>query len=48
MPETLEKFTGILEKCFAEGGVHLVEAPIDYSDNKRVLTDELAERVCLL
>ena len=26
----------------------VVEVPIDYSDNKRVLIDELAERVCLI
>ena len=31
-----------LEKAFAGGGVHLVVVPIDYSENKRVLVDELA------
>ena len=30
-----------LEKAFAGGGVHLVVVPIDYSENKRVLVDEL-------
>jgi acetolactate synthase-1/2/3 large subunit len=30
-----------LEKAFQTGGVHLVAVPIDYSDNKRVLVDEL-------
>ncbi len=43
-----EDFVPILEACFRDGGVHVVEAPIDYSENKRVLIDELAERVCLL
>ncbi|MDB5579574.1 MAG: thiamine pyrophosphate protein domain protein TPP-binding [Bradyrhizobium sp.] len=33
-----------LENAFATGGVHLVVVPIDYSENKRVLVDELAER----
>jgi acetolactate synthase-1/2/3 large subunit len=33
-----------LEAAFAAGGVHLVVAPIDYSENKRVLVDELRER----
>jgi acetolactate synthase-1/2/3 large subunit len=33
-----------LEKAFQTGGVHLVAVPIDYSDNKRVLTDELRYR----
>ena len=46
--ETAEDFAPLLESCFRAGGVHLVEAPIDYSENKRVLIDELAERVCLL
>ena len=33
-----------IENGFATGGVHLVVVPIDYSENKRVLGDELAER----
>jgi acetolactate synthase-1/2/3 large subunit len=33
-----------LEAAFAAGGVHLVSVPIDYSENTRVLVDELAER----
>jgi len=43
-----EDFVPLLERCFTEGGVHLVEVPVDYSENKRVLIDELAERVCLI
>jgi acetolactate synthase-1/2/3 large subunit len=34
-----------LENAFASGGVHLVIVPIDYSENKRVLVDELAQRL---
>ena len=37
-----------LEACFEAGGVHLVEVPVDYSENQRVLIDELAARVCLI
>ncbi len=33
-----------LEAAFAGGGVHLVVVPVDYSENKRVLVDELKER----
>jgi acetolactate synthase-1/2/3 large subunit len=33
-----------LERAFQTGGVHLVAVPIDYSDNKRVLVDELRDR----
>ena len=34
-----------LEAAFAGGGVHLLSVPIDYSENQRVLVDELRERV---
>jgi acetolactate synthase-1/2/3 large subunit len=34
-----------LEAAFAGGGVHLVTVPIDYSENMRVLVDELRDRV---
>ncbi|MEM9532084.1 MAG: acetolactate synthase large subunit [Pseudomonadota bacterium] len=37
-----------LEKTLATPGVHLVDAPIDYSENTRVLIKELAEKVCLI
>jgi acetolactate synthase I/II/III large subunit len=33
-----------LEKAFQQGGVHLVAVPIDYSENTRVLVDELGNR----
>ena len=35
----------ILEKAFTDGGVQLVIVPIDYSENKRVLVDELQQRL---
>ena len=34
-----------LEGAFAAGGVHLVAVPIDYSENTRVLVDELGGHV---
>jgi acetolactate synthase-1/2/3 large subunit len=34
-----------IEAAFRGGGVHLVDVPIDYSDNVRVLVDELEHRV---
>ena len=34
-----------LEQAFAGGGVHLVIVPIDYSENKRVLVEELQQRL---
>jgi len=38
-------FMPTLERAFAEGGVQLVAVPIDYSENIRVLVDELRERL---
>jgi acetolactate synthase-1/2/3 large subunit len=35
----------VLRSAFERGGVHLVAAPVDYSENKRVLVDELRDRV---
>ena len=43
-----DAFAPLLESCFRAGGVHVVEVPIDYRENRRVLIDELAGRVCLL
>lgn len=40
--------TETFEAAFTAGGVHLVDVPVDYSENKRVLLDELAEKVCLI
>jgi acetolactate synthase I/II/III large subunit len=34
-----------LERAFAGGGVHLIVVPIDYSENIRVLVDELHQRL---
>ncbi len=41
---TAEDLAPTLEAAFAGGGVHLVEVPIDYSENTRVLVDELRNR----
>lgn len=37
-----------LEAALAAGGVHLVEVPVDYSENRRVFDEELAELTCRL
>ena len=36
-----ENLGPVLEAAFAGGGVHLVDCAIDYSENTRVLVDEL-------
>jgi acetolactate synthase-1/2/3 large subunit len=43
-----EEFAPLIENCFLRGGVHLVDLPVDYSENNRVLIDELKEKVCLI
>ena len=43
-----EDIIATYEKAFSAGGVHLVELPVDYSENKKVLIDELAAKVCLI
>ncbi|MDP9199484.1 MAG: acetolactate synthase large subunit, partial [Pseudomonadota bacterium] len=35
----------VIEAAFKGGGVHLIDVPIDYSENVRVLIDELKHRV---
>ncbi len=40
--------TETFEKAFDAGGVHLIDVPVDYSENQKVLIDELAEKACLI
>jgi acetolactate synthase-1/2/3 large subunit len=37
-----------LEGALAEGGVHVVDVPVDYSENRRVFDEELADLTCKL
>jgi len=46
--EKTAAFAPLLEHCHNEGGVHLIEAGVDYSENTRVLIYELAEKICLI
>jgi acetolactate synthase-1/2/3 large subunit len=39
-----EDLVPILEAAFRRGGVHLIIVPVDYSENQRVLIDELKSR----
>ena len=39
--EAADGLTPALQSAFREGGVHLIAAPIDCTENKRVLIDEL-------
>ena len=39
--QATDELVPTLEAAFKAGGVHLVAVPIDYSENTRVLVDEL-------
>lgn len=41
--EDADALAPALEAAFADGGVHLITVPIDYSENMRVLVDELRD-----
>jgi len=34
----------LLERCHQEPGVHVIEVPVDYSENDRILNHEIKER----
>ena len=38
-----EALAPLLEQCYQAGGVHLVEAPMDYSENDQILNQEIKE-----
>ena len=38
----------VLEHCINTPGVHVVDVPIDYSENSKVLTRELIEKSCII
>jgi acetolactate synthase-1/2/3 large subunit len=40
-------FLPLLRECVNGEGVHLIDVPVDYSENRRVLTQQLAEKVCI-
>ena len=43
--ETADGLAPTLEAAFRQGGLHLVTVPVDYSENMRVLVEELRERM---
>ena len=46
--ESAEDLLPTFERAFKAGGVHLVDLPVDYSENQKVLIDELEAKVCLI
>ena len=43
-----EELRPMLQQCIATPGVHVVEVPVDYSENERVFIEELRSKTCLL
>jgi acetolactate synthase-1/2/3 large subunit len=42
-PSSTQRFDELFEYCLGAPGVHLIDVPIDYSDNDRVLNREIRE-----
>jgi acetolactate synthase-1/2/3 large subunit len=41
--DSAEAVPGLLEKCLNSPGVHLIDCPVDYSENDRILNKEIKE-----
>ncbi len=41
--ESAAELSTLIEKGFSDGGVHLIDAPIDYADSHRILLQQVAE-----
>jgi acetolactate synthase-1/2/3 large subunit len=37
-----------MEKCHGSPGVHVIDCPVDYADNDRILNKEIKERSQLI
>ena len=42
--EATEELLPLLTRCLQSGGVHLIDVPVDYADNDRILNRELPRR----
>ncbi|WP_435892636.1 acetolactate synthase large subunit [Oceaniferula spumae] len=39
--ESTEDLAPLIKKCHQQGGIHLIDVPVDYSENDRILNEEL-------
>ena len=44
--QNADEFAPLLESCLNKKGVHVIEVPVDYSENDKVLNKELKEKSC--
>ena len=42
--ESAEGLLPLFEQCINTPGVHVIDCPVDYSENERILNPELRER----
>lgn len=47
-PNSVDHFEETLTYCIKENGVHIIDLAIDYSENNKVLYDELKNKTCIL
>ena len=46
--ESTDQLAGLLKNCLDSPGVHLIEVPVDYSENEKILIEELKAKTCIL
>ncbi len=46
--DSKENLQTLLETCLASPGVHVIDVPVDYRDNHRILNEELQAKTCIL
>ncbi|WP_428086988.1 acetolactate synthase large subunit [Candidatus Thioglobus sp.] len=39
--QSADEFTPLIQSCFEQGGVHIIDAPIDYQENKKLFPEQL-------
>ena len=39
--ESASEFVPLVQSCFEERGVHVIDVPVDYSENDRILNHEI-------
>ena len=42
--EATDDLTGLISSCQEKGGVHLIDVPVDYSENDQILNKDLPKR----
>ena len=41
--ESTDGLAPLIEQCYQAGGVHVIDCPVDYRDNNRILNQEIRE-----